>query len=422
METVNRGKNGGSEREAAEYVQAKLQEVGVDAELYYPPGHVDRTSVVAHIEGEDRSRPSLLIHGHLDVVPVDASAWRVPPFSGEIEKDEFKQDCLWGRGAVDMKDMDAMTLAVIREMARSGVRPPRNLVLAFLADEEDGGQLGAQWLVQQHRDLFADCALAIGEVGGFSQTIEDKRFYFIETAEKGLAWMRVVAQGKAGHGSMATDENPVVALARAIARVGDYRFPIKLTATVRKFLENVSDVLGLELDVKNPEPMIAQLGSIAQLIGASLRSTANPTGLRAGDKVNVIPSVAEGYIDGRFLPGDEQEFERIVDELLGHDVERTWIFHNRALEMDPHHEILGVMAKALLAEDPGAVVVPYLVNAGTDAKSFAEINNMQCFGFCPLRLPAGMDFMSMFHAVDERVPIDALRFGVRVLSTFIANS
>jgi acetylornithine deacetylase/succinyl-diaminopimelate desuccinylase-like protein len=185
------------ERPAAEWVAGKLDEVGIQSRIIEAaPG---RASTIARIEGSDSSRPPLLIHGHLDVVPADASEWSVDPFAGEI-----KDGCIWGRGAIDMKDMDAMTLALVREWARSGKKPPRDIVLAFVSDEEAGGRQGAHYLVDNHADLFADCTEAISEVGGFSISLNDAaRVYVIQTAEKGINWLRLTASGAPGHGSMA---------------------------------------------------------------------------------------------------------------------------------------------------------------------------------------------------------------------------
>ena len=263
-----------------------------------------RANLVARIPGADRSRGALLVHGHLDVVPADASEWSVPPFSGE-EKDGY----LWGRGAIDMKDFDAMMLAVVRQWQRTGVVPPRDIVLAFTADEEAGMEYGSQFLVREHADLLEGCTEAIGEVGGFSYTVnDDLRLYLVETAEKGIDWLRLHARGRPGHGSFVHDDNAVTALAEAVAAVGRHRFPMVVTPTVAAFLEEVSDALGIELDPDEPELAIAKLGPIANLIGATVRNTANPTRLEAGYKDNVIPGKASATIDCRTLPGQAEIF------------------------------------------------------------------------------------------------------------------
>ncbi|MGH3342942.1 MAG: M20/M25/M40 family metallo-hydrolase [Carbonactinosporaceae bacterium] len=413
IDTTNFGDDSGpGERKAAEYVAERLSEVGIDVEVFESaPG---RASAVARIAGADPSRGALLVHGHLDVVPADPADWRVHPFSGEL-----REGCVWGRGAVDMKDMDAMVLAVLRDRARRGRTPPRDVVVAFVADEEAGGAKGARWLVDNRPELVEGSTEAIGEVGGFSYTLDDDvRLYLIETAQKGAAWMRLTAAGRAGHGSMVSEDNAVTEICEAVARLGRHRFPVRLTATVRAFLEQLADALGVEIDLDDPERAVARLGSLARLVGATLRNTANPTMLDAGYKLNVIPGQAEAFVDGRFLPGYEEEYLAEVDSVLGPRVRRSFVHHDVGLETTFDGALVEAMAGALRAEDPGARPVPYCLSGGTDAKSFSRLG-IRCFGFAPLRLPRELDFTGMFHGVDERVPVDALRFGVRVLDRFL---
>jgi acetylornithine deacetylase/succinyl-diaminopimelate desuccinylase-like protein len=403
-----------TERSAAEYVAGKLAEVGIEPTLLESePG---RASVVARVEGSDPSRGALLIHGHLDVVPADPAEWSVHPFSAE-ERDGY----LWGRGAVDMKDMDAMTLAVVRDWVRTGRRPPRDLVLAFVADEEAGGGKGARWLVDNHPDLFDGCTEAVGEVGGYSVTIrDDLRLYLVQTAEKGMAWFRLTARGQPGHGSMVHEDNAVVRLAEAVARLGRHQFPIVMTKTVRQFLEALSDTLGVDLDPDDVGSVLSRLGGMSRALAATLRNTVTPTMLEAGYKSNVVPGTASAIVDGRFLPGQEQEFERQLDELLPPGVSREWVHYDQAVETTFDGPLVEAMCAALRAEDAGARPVPYLLFGGTDAKSFERLG-MRCFGFSPLLLPPELDFAALFHGVDERVPVEGLRFGVRVLDRLLAS-
>ncbi len=404
-----------NERGAAEYVAAKLSEVGLQpALLESEPG---RASVVARLEGTDPSRDALLIHGHLDVVPADPADWSVHPFSGEIS-----DGYLWGRGAVDMKDMDAMTLALVRQWVREGRRPPRDIVVAFVADEEAGGLKGASWLVDEHADLFEGCTEAISEVGGFSVTVgSDRRLYLIETAEKGIGWLELTARGRAGHGSMINDDNAVTLLCEAVARLGRHEFPVHLTPTVRRLLTELADALGIALDLDDVEATISKLGPIARLIGATIRNTVNPTMLDAGYKSNVIPGHARAVVDGRTLPGHEEEFERQIREVVGPDIEMDWLIRGPAIETTFDGALVDAMCAAIRAEDPAGRPVPYLLSGGTDAKHFARLG-MRCFGFSPLLLPPDLDFAALFHGVDERVPVDALKFGVRVLDRLVTNS
>lgn len=416
IDTTNTGDNDTSvgERRAAEYVAEQLAEVGIDSVLYESAPR--RANLVARIPGTDRNRPGLLVHGHLDVVPADADEWSVHPFSGEL-----RDGYLWGRGAIDMKDFDAMTLAVVRHWQRSGIRPPRDVVLAFTADEEAGSEYGAHFLVEQHPDLFAGCTEGIGEVGGFSYTVnENQRLYLIETAQKGIDWLRLHARGRPGHGSMVHDDNAVTALAAAVARVGQHRFPVVVTDTVRAFLLEVSEALGIELDPDDPEAAIGKLGPIANLIGATIRNTANPTRLAAGYKDNVIPGRASATIDCRSLPGQSELLERQLRGLVGPDIEIEYLQRQPALETTFDGALVEAISAALRAEDPGARPVPYMLSGGTDAKAFTQLG-IRCFGFAPLRLPADLNFSALFHGIDERVPVDGLQFGVRVLDRFLRN-
>ncbi|WP_030324273.1 M20/M25/M40 family metallo-hydrolase [Streptomyces sp. NRRL B-3229] len=416
FDTSNYGDHSGpGERKAAEWVAEKLAEVGLDPQIY--ESHPGRASTVARIAGEDPSRPALLIHGHLDVVPANAQDWTHDPFSGEVA-----DGCVWGRGAVDMKDMDAMTLAVVRDRLRSGRRPPRDIVLAFLADEEAGGTFGARHLVDHHPELFEGVTEAISEVGGFSFTVnEQRRLYLIQTAEKGMHWMKLTVAGTAGHGSMIHRDNAITELSEAVARLGRHKFPVRVTKTTRAFLDELGDALGTELDPEDMEGTLARLGGIAKLIGATLSNTANPTQLGAGYKVNVIPGEATAHVDGRFLPGFEEEFLADLDKILGPKVKREDVHSDKAVETTFDGALVDAMQSALVAEDPAAKAIPYMLSGGTDAKSFDELG-IRGFGFAPLKLPPELDFAGMFHGVDERVPVDGLKFGVRVLDRFIDAS
>ncbi|GAA4897423.1 acetylornithine deacetylase/succinyl-diaminopimelate desuccinylase-like protein [Stackebrandtia albiflava] len=417
IDTTNTGdtRTAAGERAAAEYVAAKLAEVGLEPRIYESTR--GRASVVARYEGADPSRPALLLHGHLDVVPADADEWSVHPFSGEI-----KDGYVWGRGAVDMKDFDAMLLAVVRQWKREGRVPPRDLVLMFLADEEAAGKYGAHFLVDEHPEEFEGVTEAVGEVGGFSVTVNnDLRLYMIETAEKGLEWLRLTVTDRPGHGSMIHDDNAVTRLSEAVARVGRHRFPVELTPTVRAFLSEVSEVLQVEIDHDNPETVIAKLGPIARIIGATIRHTANPTGLTAGYKENVIPGKAEAVIDCRPLPGRSEELLARLREIVGDGVHIDQIHSQPGLETTFDGPLVDAMSESLRHHDPAARPVPYMLSGGTDAKAFSRLG-IRCFGFAPLQLPADLDFSALFHGIDERVPVEGLEFGTRVLDRFLSNS
>jgi acetylornithine deacetylase/succinyl-diaminopimelate desuccinylase-like protein len=410
IDTSNYGDEPGpGERKAAEHVAQLLDDVGIAAQIIESePG---RTSLVARWGG-DTGDP-VLLHGHLDVVPAAVEDWSVHPFSGEV-----RDGVVWGRGAVDMKDFDAMVLSTVRARARAGGGPPRPLVFGFPAAAAPGGAKGAGHLVEAHRDLFEGCTVAVGEVGGFSTTVRGRRLYLVEAAEKGMAWVRLAARGSAGHGSMRHPDNAVTALAAAVARIGRHEWPVRLTPTMEVLLAAVAELAGTEATPANVEALVEEFGSASRMIGAAVRNSANPTMLAAGYKVNVVPGTATARVDGRFLPGYEDEFWDTLAVLAGPEVEVTRDVHLTGIETTYDGDVAEAMTAALLAEDPGAIVAPYLMSAGTDAKHWQSLG-MRCFGFTPLRLPEDLDFTALFHGVDERVPVDSLEFGARVFDRFL---
>ncbi|WP_332602139.1 M20/M25/M40 family metallo-hydrolase [Arthrobacter sp. S2(2024)] len=414
IDTSNFGDDSGpGERAAAEYTAALINEVGLDAEIFESaPG---RANVVTRMAGEDPSAGALVVHGHLDVVPALKDQWSVDPFSGEL-----KDGLIWGRGAVDMKDMDAMILAVMRDFARTGRKPKRDIIFAFFADEEAGGNHGARYAVGHRRELFDGATEAISEVGGFSATIGGQRTYLLQTAEKGLSWLRLVAHGRAGHGSQINTDNAITRLAGAVTRIGEYPWPIELTPTTRQFLYGVTELTGVEFDPDNPEALLKELGTVARFVGATLQNTSNPTLLSSGYKHNVIPESAEALVDCRTLPGQQEMVFETVKKLAGDGVEVSYVNKDVSLEVPFAGNLVDAMIDALHSEDPGAKVLPYTLSGGTDNKSLSKIG-ITGYGFAPLMLPEELDFTGMFHGVDERVPADSLKFGSRVLNTLLSN-
>ncbi|MFM8922090.1 MAG: M20/M25/M40 family metallo-hydrolase [Candidatus Nanopelagicaceae bacterium] len=412
--SVNYGDGKGDERAVAEYVVCSLAEVGIEAKIY--ESDANRCNVIAKIEGADSARPGLVVHGHLDVVPAAAEEWQVDPFSGVI-----KDGAIWGRGAVDMKNMDAMILAVIRNWARTGVKPPRNLVLAFFADEEAGSIYGSRFMVKEHPEVFAGCDEAISEVGGFSVTLRNgKRLYMIEAAQKGINWLKLTATGLAGHGSFINHENSVTALSEAVSKIGNHQWPQTYTTAVNQLFKELARALDRKLTADYRE-LLVEIPSVARMIAATLQNTANPTMLDAGYKVNVIPKEAAAYIDGRFLPGYEAELIETIKELVGPEIKIETVTRDIALEVPFEGALVDAMKNSILKLDPEAIPVPYLMSGGTDNKALSELGIVG-YGFSPLRLPADLDFMALFHGVDERIPLESLEFGVKALEDFLLNS
>ncbi|WP_353651303.1 M20/M25/M40 family metallo-hydrolase [Nakamurella sp. A5-74] len=404
---------GDGEAIAAKYLQGKLEEVGYETD--YIEAVAGRGNVVARLAGADPDRGALLIHGHVDVVPANATEWTVDPFSGAVQ-----DGYVWGRGAVDMKDMVAMTLAVARDFKRRNVIPPRDLIFCFVSDEEAGGVFGAEWLVDNKPEWFTGATEAISEVGGFSINIDDtRRAYLVAAAEKGVAWATLTATGRAGHGSMIAEDNAVTSIAEAVATLGRHEFPIVRTATVDAFLSAITELTGLEFPEDDLEGAISKLGPVSRIVNATLRNTANPTMLTAGYKANVIPSSAQATVDCRILPGQVESFTAEVERLVGDGVKVDW-FLSPPLEYPFEGPLVDAMKDAVRAEDEHGHPIPYMLSGGTDNKAFSRLG-IAGFGFSPLQLPADLDFSSLFHGVDERVPVDALQFGVRVLQRFLTT-
>lgn len=397
------------EREAAEYVGAYLESLGLQPEYYEPIPR--RTNVMARVAGRNRDKPALVVHGHLDVVPAMAGDWQVDPFAGIVQ-----DGMLWGRGAVDMKNMNAMILTAVAEILRAGEQPERDLILAFFADEENGGVEGSALVVQNRPEWFAGAAEAISEVGGYSIPVGDQRAYLLQVGEKALMWIRLIAKGRAGHGSRFHPDNAVTKLAEAVAAIGRTSWPIQLTDTTREFLDRMSALTGLPVD--DPDALAATAGPAEAFLRSTLRTTTNPTVLQAGYKHNVIPERAEALIDVRVIPGQEQDVLAQLRALVGDDIEIEMVVQDIGMETPFAGPLVDAMVAALERHDPGVPVIPYLLGAGTDNKALAFLG-ITGYGFAPLKLPVDLDFTGMFHGVDERVPIDSLVFGQRVLTDLL---
>jgi acetylornithine deacetylase/succinyl-diaminopimelate desuccinylase-like protein len=420
FDTTNRGHgDAAGEREAAEFVAEILSDAGAQPTILESAPR--RANVVARIPGRDRSLPALLAQGHLDVVPADPSGWSVPPFAGEI-----RDGCVWGRGAVDMKDFCAMLLTAVHALARTGTRPRRDIVLAFVADEEDHGEFGAHWLTDHHAEMFTGCAAAISESGGYTHHVRaaDGRLvhlYPVGTAERGTAHLRLTARGRAGHGSRRNDDNAVVRLVGALHALAAHQWPVVLTPAVRAYVERTGAALGIEVDLTDIDGTLARLGDAAPLVESTVRNSTTPTMLEAGYKVNVVPGEAHAQVDGRVLPGTEQALLAEVDALIGDGVQREFVGRSAPVQAPVDSPWFDAMAAALRAEDPEAVVVPYCLGGGTDAKAFSRLG-IDCYGFAPLWLPEEFPYRAMAHGVDERVPVAGLRFGSRVLEHLLREA
>lgn len=420
FDTSNYGEGrSNGETEAAEYVGALLTGMGLDPEFIDAAS--GRTSVIARVEGSYEhpvdavrgERPALVVHGHLDVVPADPANWSVDPFAGEI-----RDGMLWGRGAVDMKNMDAMILTALGEILGSGARPNRDLVVAFFSDEENGGVYGSHHLVHHRPELFAGATEAISEVGGYSVEIGGKRAYLLQTGEKALVWIRLRTRGTAAHGSRVIHDNAVTKLAEAIALIGRREWPLHLTGTTERLLGEIARLLGVDPERTGPDELMLRSGTAAGFLTATLRTTSNPTLLQAGYKHNVIPDTAEALVDIRTLPGEEDAVLAEVRAMLPDDVEIEVVVRDVGLENPFEGPLVEAMVATLQRHDPEAQVLPYLLSGGTDNKALSELG-ITGYGFAPLKLTPDLDFPAMFHGVDERVPLSALEFGHAALTDLL---
>ena len=413
IDTTNFGNNESvGENIAAEYVSEFLNALKIENKIVGPDNK--RCSVLARIQGTNKELSDLVLHGHLDVVPVEKEKWSKDAFAAIIEK-----DLLWGRGAVDMKNGNAMILGSIAHLIKEGWKPKRNITIAMFADEEAGGKYGSHYVVNNHGEYFDNASEAVGEVGGFSHTLSNGvRLYLIETAQKGIAWMKLTAKGTAGHGSMINSDNAISKISRAINSLTNYKFPITLRDAVLQLLLETAHATNQQFDPKDPEKIILQLGTLAKLVSATTKNTVNPTMLNAGYKVNVIPGEASAYVDGRFLPGNQESFLNEIKTIVGEEIDVEAETFDVALEAPFENDLVSKMITSLEKEDPLAKVVPYMLSGGTDAKAMSKFG-IKAYGFTPLMLPNDLDFTSLFHGHDERIPIDSLKFGARTMYRFL---
>lgn len=409
------------ELDAARWVEGLLRGAGLEPVLLAREDAPHRANVVVRVPGRDRSLPGLLVHAHLDVVPAEADRWSVQPFAGEL-----RDGWVWGRGAVDMKDMCAMVLAVLLDWGATGRRPRRDVVVAFVADEETDGSYGAQWLVDSHPGLFEGVEAGIGESGG---SIEELRsvdgrpvlLSRVSAGERGTLHLRLTALGTSGHGSRPNGDNPVLALVEALHRIGRHRWPLHLSELVRGQLQGTADALGHEVDLSSDagvEAALETLGEAAEVAHHTVRASTTPTVVRAGYKVNVIPGEAVAEVDVRCPPGYTEQLLAALPALVGDRVRFEHTVLNPPVEAPVDSPWFAAIRDAIEAEVPGVVVVPRCLGGGTDAKAFSTLG-IACYGFAPLsldpdgRTPGGM------HGVDERVPVASLRGGLRILTRFL---
>ncbi len=429
----------GPELDAARRIADELRSFGLAPEVLEPfPG---RGSVFARLRGDGTGGDGILLLSHLDVVPANPDGWTHEPFAADIA-----DGYLWGRGAVDMKDMVALEVGVVRLLAAravaAGLDPAvdpipglrRDVLFACTADEENGGHEGAGWVVD-HRPELLRCAGAVNEAGGVSADIAGRRFYPIQVAEKGHEVYRIHVRGTWGHGSMPRDDNAAVLAAEAVRRLAVPGEP-RLTPVMRRLLDEVGAALEpAQAEVlatvagDDPRRAEAALRSLcdpmyARALRALIRDTISPDVIHAGTKYNVIPGDATIEIDIRTLPGTTpDDIREEVLARLGDLAPRCELEHLHSaipVEAPAGGELYDLLGAAILAHDPDGVPVPVMAPFATDAKHLVRLG-IPVYGFSPLRLDPGERFLERFHGVDERVGLDALRWGLPVLYDVVAT-
>ena len=413
----------GNERAAADLVVAALRDVGLQPEIF--EGAPQRTNVVVRHRGTGK-QPPLLLTAHLDVVEADPAKWDVPPFSGR-EHD----GCLWGRGAIDMKNMAAMCTAILRRLAADNVTLDRDVIFAAVADEEAGCDLGSRFLVENHH-AKVEAEYAIGESGGFSLHLGDTTFYPIQVAEKGFCWIKARITGEPGHGSMPRRDSVVTKLGEALVKLGGAAMPVHTTKYVTDFLDDLRarqpTLIQPLVKLLARPPLLARVArmlpgaSIARSFSALLSNTAAATVVRAGNKTNVIPGLAEFEIDGRTLPGQtDDDLLRELREVLGPEVELTVMKSAPPVMTEPiASPVFDIIKRQIERREPEAAVIPYMIPGFTDAKYFTQMG-ARWYGFSPVKIEkgSGIRFADMFHGHNERVPVAGLAWGTEVLDAVV---
>ena len=408
----------GNESACIAHVQRMLEGAGVEARIVAKDDA--RPNLIARVRGAGEA-PPLLLYGHVDVVTTSGQDWTHPPFGGELV-----DGWVWGRGALDMKGGVAMIVDAFLRAARGEIRPPGDVILAILSDEENGGDFGARFLAQEHAGLFEEVRHALGEFGGASQTIGGRRFYPIQVAEKQICWLRGLVHGPGGHAALGVRGSAMGKTGRILARLDSGRLPVHVTPVARAWIEGMAEGLPSPQSLVMRsllDPRLAELtlrAPIPQLriLDRALRNTVTATIVHGGSKINVVPSEIELELDGRTLPGfGPDELIAEVQTLVGHDLELEVVRHDPY----PAHSDLSQMdaLSAILRElDPEAVPVPMLQVGVTDGRFLAAIG-IQTYGFLPLKLPDDFEFTKLIHAADERVPAEAIRFGAQAVGTAI---
>ena len=404
----------GNESECISFINGVLAEAGVESKILAKSP--DRPNIIARLSGQGNA-PPLLLYGHVDVVTTEGQPWKHPPFEGKVV-DEF----VWGRGALDMKGGVAMMLAAFLRAKAEGLELPGDVVLAIVSDEEAGGDFGARFLVEKHPDLFDDIRYAIGEFGGFTLYVGNRRFYPIQVAEKHLCWLKATVRGSGGHGSIPVRGGAMARLSELLRKIDQHRLPVHVTPVARLMFKTMASSLaglnGLILrQLLNPlltNRVLNLLGDRGRLFDPLLHNTVSATTLHGSKQINVIPSKISAELDGRLLPGYQPD--DLIGELrqiIGNHVELELLRHDSG-PTEPDMGLFDTLAGILREADPNGIPVPLLLTGATDARFFSQLG-IQTYGFLPMPLPKDFNFIQTAHAADERIPIDAVEFGANAI-------
>jgi len=407
----------GNERECIDWIRELLEGIGCEVRIL--ASEAERPNLIARLAGRGVC-PPLLLQGHVDVVAARGQ-WRHEPFAGELH-----DGYVWGRGALDMKGGVAMMLAAFMRAKASRTPPPGDVILCLMADEEAGSDLGAEFLVREHPELFADVRYAIGEFGGFTMDVAGRRFYPIMVAEKQVCWSRAILRGPTGHGSMPIRGGAMGRLGRLLERLDSRRLPVHVTTVARTMIEKIAaDVPPtLAMPLKGllvpriTDRLLDVMGERGRVFDPLLHNTVSATIVGGGEKVNVIPDAITLTLDGRLLPGfaPEQLFAELR-ALVGVEMEFEVLRHD-PVAGEPDLGLFDVLAGVLGELDPQAKAIPMLLPGITDGRFFSRLG-IQTYGFLPMQLPAELPFMQLIHAENERLPADAVEFGTAAIGRLL---
>jgi acetylornithine deacetylase/succinyl-diaminopimelate desuccinylase-like protein len=404
----------GNEAGCIEYLRGLLEEAGCEVELYAKDPA--RPNLVSRLRGKG-SRAPLLLQGHVDVVTTLGQDWTRPPFGGELV-----DGYVWGRGALDMKGGVAMMVSAFLRAAQEQTQLPGDVILTVLADEENGGDFGAKFLVEDHAHLFEGVQWSLGEFGGFTLELGGRRLYPIQVAEKQICWLKARVPGRAGHGAMVQRGGTMSRLGKFLRDLDRKRTPVHVTPPARAMIEGIADAVGrpqrdLLLALLKPrltDRVLPLLGERSKTMEPLLRNTVNATIVRAGEKVNVVPAFVDVELDARALPGfGPDDVLAEVQAVVGDDVELELVRYDPG-PPEPRLDQFEALAEIIRELEPGAVPVPLLQAGVTDARFFAQLG-IQNYGFLPLKLPGDFRFTTLIHAPDERVPAEAIEFGAEAV-------